>query len=87
MKVQEVLNSKLIILNIRKPLTVRGFFYERKNMTDYTKLNNRIVRQAWEVSNLLLTEEMKTRLFENKIRRAAEMIRAREPVVYHQVED
>ena len=56
-------------------------------MTDYTKLNNRVVRQAWEVSNLLLTEEMKTKLFENKIRRAAEMIRAREPVVYHQVED
>jgi len=54
--------------------------------TDYTKLNNRIVKQAWEVSNLTLTEEMKTRLFENKIRRAAEMIAARD-IVYHQIED
>jgi hypothetical protein len=57
-------------------------------MTDYSKLNDRIVRQAWEVSNLLLTEEMKTRLFENKIRRAAEMIQARErDTVYFQIED
>jgi hypothetical protein len=46
--------------------------------TDYTKLNDRIVRQAYEVSNLVLSNEMKVRLFENKIRRAAEMLRARE---------
>jgi hypothetical protein len=57
-------------------------------MTDYTKLNDRIVRQAWEVSKLTLTEEMKTRLFQNKIRRAAEMIEAREQApVYFQLED
>jgi len=57
-------------------------------MTDYTKLNDRIVRQAWEVSNLTLTEEMKTQLFQNKIRRAAEMIQARERApVYFQIED
>jgi hypothetical protein len=49
-------------------------------MTDYTKLNDRIVRQAWEVSNLVLSEDMKVRLFENKIRRATEMIQARESV-------
>jgi hypothetical protein len=53
--------------------------------TDYSKLNDRIVKQAYEVSNLTLTEEMKTRLFQNKIRRAVEMIKARE--VYHQIED
>ena len=47
-------------------------------MTDYKKLNDRIVKQAWEVSNLTLNEELKTRLFENKIRRAVEMIEARE---------
>ena len=46
--------------------------------TDYTKLNDRIVRQAYEVSNLVLSNEMKIRLFENKIRRATELIRARE---------
>ena len=53
---------------------------------DYSKLNDRVVKQAWEVSNLTLTEEMKTRLFENKIRRAAEMIQARD-IVYYQIED
>ena len=57
-------------------------------MTDFTKLNNRIVRQAWEVSNLTLTEEMKTQLFQNKIRRAAEALQAREQSpVYFKVED
>ena len=45
--------------------------------TDYTKLNDRIVEQAWEVSNLTLSEELKTRLFQNKINRAIEMIEAR----------
>jgi len=53
---------------------------------DYTRLNDRVVKQAWEVSNLTLTEEMKTRLFENKIRRAAEMIAARD-AIYHKIED
>ena len=57
-------------------------------MTDYTKLNYRIVKQAWEVSNLTLTEEMKTRLFQNKIRRATEMLAARNiDTTYHQIED
>ena len=47
-------------------------------MTDYTKLNDRIVRQAWEVSNLTLSEELKTKLFQDKIRRASEALQARE---------
>jgi len=47
-------------------------------MTDYTKLNDRIVKQAWEFSNLTLNEELKTQLLQDKIRRAAEMIQARE---------
>ena len=47
-------------------------------MTNYKNLNDRIVKQAYEVSNLVLSEDMKVRLFENKIRRAAEMIEARE---------
>jgi hypothetical protein len=54
---------------------------------DYSKLNDRVVKQAWEVSNLTLTEEMKTRLFQNKIQRAKEMIEARDDVVYYQIED
>ena len=54
--------------------------------TDYSKLNDRIVRQAYEYSNLVLNEEMKTRLFQNKLRRAAEMLAARD-TIYHQIED
>jgi hypothetical protein len=45
--------------------------------TDYKNLNDRIVKQAYEVSNLTLSEAMKTRLFQNKIDRAVEMIEAR----------
>jgi len=45
--------------------------------TDYKNLNDRIVKQAYEVSNFTLTEDMKTRLFQNKIDRAREMIEAR----------
>ena len=45
--------------------------------TDYKNLNDRIVKQAYEVSNFTLTEDMKARLFQNKIDRAAEMIEAR----------
>ena len=57
-------------------------------MTNFTKLNDRIVRQAWEFSNFTLNEELKTKLFQDKIRRAAEMIQAREQVpAYIKVED
>jgi hypothetical protein len=57
-------------------------------MTDFTKLNDRIVRQAWEVSNLTLSEELKTQLFQDKIRRASEALQAREKSpVYFKVED
>ena len=54
---------------------------------DYTKLNDRIVEQAFDVSRMTLSEELKTRLFQDKIRRATEMIQARDRVVYHQIED
>lgn len=54
--------------------------------TDYKNLNDRIVKQAYEVSNLVLTNDMKVRLFQNKINRAAEMIEARD-TVYFQIED
>jgi hypothetical protein len=54
--------------------------------TDYTKLNDRIVKQAYEVSNLVLTNDMKVRLFQNKIDRARQMIETRD-TVYHQIED
>ena len=54
---------------------------------DYTKLNDRIAEQAFDVSRMTLSEELKTRLFQDKIRRATEMIQARDRVVYHQIED
>jgi hypothetical protein len=45
--------------------------------TDYTKLNDRIVKQAYEVSNLVLTNDMKVRLFQNKVDRARVRLEAR----------
>ena len=49
---------------------------------DYEKLNDRVVKQAYELTNLVLTNEMKVRLFQNKIDRAEQMIRARAAVYY-----
>ena len=45
---------------------------------DYTKLNDRIVKQAYDVSTAFLTESQVRKLFQNKIDRAAAMIRAQE---------
>jgi hypothetical protein len=45
---------------------------------DYTKLNDQIVKQAYDVSWAFLTEAQKQRLFQNKIDRAAAMLRAQE---------
>ena len=57
-------------------------------MTDFTKLNDRIVKQAWEFSNLTLTEELKAQLLQDKIRRAAEALQVREQSpVYFKVKD
>ena len=45
---------------------------------DYEKLNDQIVKQAWNYSSVFLNEEQVQRLFQNKIDRAAAMIRAQE---------
>ena len=45
---------------------------------DYTKLNDRIVKQAYDVSSAFLTEAQVRKLFQNKIDRASAMIRAQE---------
>ena len=45
---------------------------------DYTKLNEQIVRQAYDASSAFLTEAQRQRLFQNKIDRAVAMIRAQE---------
>ena len=45
---------------------------------DYEKLNNQVVKQAWDHTTAFLTEAQKQRLFQNKIRRAAEELQARE---------
>jgi len=57
-------------------------------MTDYSKLNDRIVEQAYRLSDMTQTEELKTKLLQDKIRRAAEMLKAREQsLVYYQIKD
>lgn len=45
-------------------------------MIDYTRLNQQIVKQA--IGNLVLTEEMKQRLFEDKLRRAEAELKCRQ---------
>ena len=45
---------------------------------DYTKLNDQVVKQAYDASSAFLSEGQRQRLFQNKIDRAAAMIRAQE---------
>jgi len=45
---------------------------------DYTKLNDRVVKQAYDVSTAFLTEAQRQRLLQNKIDRASAMIGAQE---------
>lgn len=45
---------------------------------DYSKLNDRIVKQAWDYRTAFLTETQVKKLFQNKIDRAEIMIKARE---------
>jgi len=45
---------------------------------DYSKLNDQIVKQAYDHTSAFLTEAQKQKLFQNKIDRAAAMIRAQE---------
>ncbi len=45
---------------------------------DYTKLNDQIVKQAYDATSAFLTEAEVKKLFQNKIDRAAAMIRAQE---------
>ena len=47
-------------------------------MIDYTKLNDQVVKQAYDASSAFLTEAQRQKLFQNKIDRAAAMIRAQE---------
>jgi hypothetical protein len=45
---------------------------------DYTKLNDQIVKQAYDHTSVFLNEDQKQRLFQNKIDRAAAMLQAQE---------
>ena len=60
-------------------------------MTDYSKLNDRIVKQAFESGGYVLTEAQKQKLFQNKIDRAQDMLKGRNTVKslteYHTIED
>jgi len=75
------LNNSIKLIFIQKPRnsTLRGFLFRTKEKMDidYTKLNDRIVKQAWNASTAFLTEAQKQRLFQNKIDRAAVMLKAR----------
>ena len=45
---------------------------------DYTKLNDQVVKQAWDHTTAFLNEAQKQKLFQNKIDRASAMIRAQD---------
>ena len=49
-------------------------------MTDFSKLNDRIVKQAFDASKIVLSEAQKQKLFQNKVDRAQEMIKGRDIV-------
>jgi len=44
---------------------------------DYSKLNDQIVKQAYDHTSAFLNEDQKKQLFQNKIDRAEIMLRAR----------
>ena len=54
---------------------------------DYSKLNDQIVEQAYDHTQAFLNEDQKRKLFQNKIDRAAAMIRAQEQFRRMQQED
>ena len=55
---------------------------------DYSKLNDRIVKQATEIPGFILSEEQKQKLFKNKIERAKVMIESqRKEAAYFKIED
>jgi hypothetical protein len=54
---------------------------------DYEKLNDQIVKQAWDYSSVFLNDAQKQQLFQNKIDRATAMIRAQEQFRRMQQED
>jgi hypothetical protein len=62
-------------------LNTPGFFIlrEKEKMSiDYTKLNDAIVKQAWNYKTAFLTKAQVKQLFQTKIDRATAMIRAQE---------
>jgi hypothetical protein len=55
--------------------TLKG---KEKMSIDYKKLNDQIVKQAYDHTSAFLSEDQKQKLFQNKIDRAAAMIRVQE---------
>ena len=49
-------------------------------MTDFSKLNDRIVKQAFDASKIVLSEAQKQKLFQNKVDRAQDMLKGRDTV-------
>ena len=52
---------------------------------DHTKLHNQIVQKAFDATSAFLTKEQTQQLFQNKIKRAQDMLEApsRLPVAWH----
>ena len=59
--------------------TLKG---KKKMSIDYSKLNDQVVKQAYDATSAFLTEAQRQKLFQNKIDRAEKMIQARAAVYY-----
>lgn len=83
------MNHKGVLVNIvliyfltkTLELNTPGFFYfeKERNMIDYTKLNDRIIEQAY--SNIL-SPEQKLKLIEGKFERAAQYYKSVQAPIY-----
>jgi len=79
------LNSIAYYIIFKDPGTNNSgvFYFKGKKMSiDYTKLNDQIVKQAYDHTSAFLTEAQKQRLLQNKIDRARQMIEAQAPIYY-----
>jgi hypothetical protein len=81
--VQNRISFKFIFTNPGLKHSGVFYLYKGKIMTiDYTKLNDQIVRQAFDATSAFLTQAQRQKLFQNKIDRAEQMIQARASVYY-----
>jgi hypothetical protein len=64
-------NSRVFVLGIKEKESLK------ENKIDFTKLNDRIIEQAYEASGFILNNKQRTELLQRKIDRASDAIEHR----------